>query len=101
MSEKRYKNRLEFQNKIILKQSEQIEELKNQIENLKLEIKEKDKLINSIDFLRSEFNGDVSQIRKYKKEYQKLIQELKDMKKIVNQEVYRGRWKIVRWIINL
>lgn len=99
MNEKSYKKRLEFQQKIISRQSEQIESLKLQIEKLKIECKEKNEIINSVTPLRNELTENVNEIKKYKKEYIKLIQELKKMKKIVNQKVYRGRWKIVRWLI--
>ena len=99
MNEKRYEKRLEFQRKMISKQSEQIESLKKQIEKLKLESIEKDSIINSVDYLRDELNKNVSDIKKYKREYSELIDELKKMKKILNTEVYNGRWKLVKFLI--
>ena len=99
MSEKRYKKRTEFQEKMISRQSEQIESLKSQIIDLKLENEEKDKLINSIDSLREEFIKDIEDIKRYKKEYHALIKELKNMRKILDQTVYKGRWKLVKFII--
>lgn len=101
MNERRYEKRLEFQQKLVSRQYEQIDSLKNEVEKLKLEIKKKDEIISSVNSLRKELSDNINEIKQKKKEYKTLIQELKDMKKIVNQEVYRGRWKIVRWIIKL
>lgn len=99
MSEKKYQKRLEFQQKIISRQSEQIESLKKQIKDLGLESEIKDELIKSVDSLRNDFVRDVDEVKRCKEEYKKLIQELKDMKKILNKEVYNGRWKLVKFLI--
>lgn len=99
MSEKEYKKRLEFQQKMIKKQSEQMDLLKEQIEILKNEIKEKDELINSISPLRKELIENAKECKKYKEEYKSLLNELKKMKEIINKEVYKGRWKIVKFLI--
>lgn len=99
MNEKKYKRKLEFQQKMILRQSEMIDSLKSQIEALKLESKAKDDLIESVDSLRKEFINDVDKVKVYKEEYEKLIQELKDMKKILNQDLYKGRWRLIKFLI--
>lgn len=99
MSVNTYKKKLEFKNKLISRQSKQIESLKLENEKLKQEILEKDEMLNSISYLREELNKNVEEARKYKKEYKQLIEELKKMKKIMNQEVYKGRWKIVKFLI--
>ena len=99
MNEKNYKKRLDFQQKIISRQSEQIESLKSQIEKLKIECKEKDNIINSVTPLRNELTKNVNEIKKYKKEYGKLIQELKKMKNITNQTVYKGWWWLIKFLL--
>lgn len=99
MNEKNYKKRFEFQERMISRQSEQINDLKSQIEKLKLECKAKDEIIESVDSLRKDFIGDIDDIKKYKKQYKKLIQELKDMKKILNQEVYKNKWWLIKFLI--
>ena len=99
MNEKKYKRKLEFQEKLIKKQSEQIEELKSQIEELKMECNLKDAIIDSVSSLRNELKQNVSNIKKYKEEYGNLVSELRKMKEIMNQEVYRGRWKLIRFLI--
>ena len=99
MNERRNKKRLNFQNKMISRQSEQIELLKSKNEKLELELKQKDELINSITPLRDELMRNISEAKKYKKEYKKLVNEVKKMKDILNQTVYKGRWKLIRFLI--
>ena len=99
MNEKNYKKRLDFQEKIISRKNEQIEVLKLEIESLKLKLEEKDELINSVTPLRNELTENVKQVKKYKEEYKILIQDLKKMKEIINQTVYKGRWKLIKFLI--
>lgn len=101
MNEKKYERKLDIQQKKISYQSKQIEDLESLVQKLKLEIEEKNNVISSIEPMRKELAENIAEVKQYKNEYKSLIQELKKMKEIVNQEVYRGRWKIVRWIINL
>lgn len=99
MNEKKYEKRLDFQQKIINRQSEQIEALKTQIEKLTLECQKKDEIINSVEPIRKEMTENINEQRRLKKEYKNLIQELKTMKEIVNQTVYKGRWKLIKFFI--
>lgn len=99
MNEKKYKKKIESQNKIILKQSERMESQNAQIAKLTLEIEEKNNIINSVASLKGELIQKNNDIDKYKKEYKELISELRQMKEILNQEVYNGRWWIVKLLI--
>lgn len=99
MNEKKYKNKIESQNKIISKQSERIEFQNEQIAKLKLEIEEKDNIINSVASLKNELIQNNKDISEYKEEYKKLINELRQMKEILNREVYNGRWWLVKLLI--
>lgn len=99
MSEKNLKKRLEFQQKMISRQSEQIDGLKSKIAELELTIEKKDELIKSVDYLRKELADNINEIKQKKNEYEKLIKELKDMKNIMNKEVYKNRWNLVRLLI--
>lgn len=87
MIENRYKKRYETQIKIVARQREEIASLKSKIEELERECEKKDELINSVEPLRDEF--------------QRLIDELKEMKTIANKKLYKGRWKIIRFLIRL
>lgn len=97
MNEKSYKKRLDFQQKIISRQSEQIESLKSQNEKLMLELQEKDEFIDSVLHLKDELSQNVDDIKNYKNEYKERVEELKKMKKIMNKEVFKNRW----WLIKL
>ena len=99
MNEKRYEKKFEFQQKMISRQSEQIEELKLRNLELELELKKKDEIINSVSSLKDELTQNVNEVKKYKEEYKELINELKKMKEIINKEVYKGRWRIVKFLI--
>lgn len=99
MNEKRHKKKLEIQNKLIARQSEQIENLKSQIQTLQLKCDEKDEIINSVSSLRDELTQNVAEIKQYKQQYKELIEELRKMKTILNQEIYKGKWKLVQFLI--
>lgn len=99
MNEKNYKKRLDFQNQMISRQSQQIDILKSKVEKLEQKLKEKDGIINSVAPLRNELNENIKATKKYKEEYKKLIKELKQMKGIVNQEVYKNRWWLIKYLI--
>ena len=69
------------------------------LEKLKEECKEKDKIINSIEPLREEMAENVKEHKRLKNEYEKSVEELKLMKEIINETVYKGRWKIIKFLI--
>lgn len=99
MNEKRYEKRIETQQKMISYQSKQIEDLELQVRNLRLEIEEKNKIINSIQSLREELLKRIAEINEYKERYKMLIDELRKMKEIINQEVYKGKWWLIKFLI--
>ena len=68
MNEKGYKKRLDFQNKMISRQSKQIDSLKSEIDNLTLKLAEKDKIINSVASLREELSQNVEEVKNKKTE---------------------------------
>lgn len=99
MNDKKLKKKIEIQEKLILKQSEQIESLNAQIAKLKLDIEEKENIINSVSKLKNELIQKNKDIDKYKEEFRSLMDELRKMKEILNQEVYKGRWKLIKFLI--
>lgn len=99
MNEKKLNKKVELQEKLISRQSEQIEKLNVHIAKLKLEIEEKDNIINSVSSLRDELIQKNKDIDKYKEEYRVLIDKIRKMKEILNQEVYKGRWWLVKFLI--
>lgn len=99
MNEKGYKRRLEFQQKMILKQSRQIESLKSQNEKLKLELQEKNDVINSVALLKDELIRNIDDVKRYKEEYRELIKELRKMKETIDKDVYKGRWRLIKHLM--
>jgi chromosome segregation ATPase len=106
MNEKNYEKRLNFQKEIISRKSsenqllkQEIERLNQEIEKLNQKLKDKDEIIHSIEPLRREMEDNIKEHRIRKNEYKDLIEELKLMKEIYNQEVYQGRWKLVKPLI--
>lgn len=99
MSEKRYRRKNEFQKKMISRQTEQIESLKLQIEKLKSECEEKDKIIDSVSSLKAELTESIKKHKELKNEYEGLVKELRMMKKIIDETVYKGRWRLIKFLI--
>ncbi len=99
MNEKKLKKKVELQEKLISRQSEQIEKLNAQVAKLKLEIEERDNIINSVSSLRDELIQKNKDIDKYREKYRVLIDELRKMKEILSQEIYKGRWWLVKFLI--
>ena len=99
MKENKYEKRLDFQEKMIAKQSEQIKLFKSKIEKLEEKCKEKDEIINSVEPLRKELKESVKRHKSLENEYEGLIKELKQMKGIINQEVYKNKWWLIKFLI--
>lgn len=99
MNEKNYKKRLDFQQKVISRKSEENESLRLENEKLKQKLKEKDEIIASVDIMRNEMTENVKEHNRLKSEYQGLIQELRQMKKALNKEVFGNWWWLVRLLI--
>ena len=73
--------------------------LNSQIDKLKLECEEKDRIIHSVSSLKDDLAQNVSEVKKYKEEYKKLITELRKMKAVMNQEVFKGKWRLIKLLI--
>ena len=99
MSVNTYKKKLEFKKKLISRQSEQIEKQKLEIEKLEQKNLELQEMLNSVSYLREELEKNVNDTKKYKKQYQALIKEIKNMKNIMNQEVFKNRWWLIKFLI--
>lgn len=98
---KRSKNnkKFNFKNKIIKKQIDEIEFLKQTVSDLKIDCEEKDRLINSINKLRGDLLDIIDDLKEKGNKYDELIEELREMKKVMNQTVFKGRWKLIRFLL--
>lgn len=96
---KNTKRKNELQKNIIDRQSKQINVLKEKIEDLEEQLQRKDEIINSVAHLKEELSQNLEEVKKHRKEYGNLVKELRMMKEILNQEVYKGKWKLVKFLI--
>ena len=89
----------DLKNQIIQRKNNEIESLKNKISNLQIENLEKDELINSIEILHKELSEVVEDLKSKRDEYDNLVSELREMKKVINEEVFKGRWSLVKLLM--
>lgn len=85
--------------RIIQRQSKEIERLKMEILKLKKKCSDKDDVINSVAPLKEELKDITKELKDKRSEYENLIKELREMKTVMNQRVFKGRWKLVRFLI--
>lgn len=91
--------RSDMKDRIIKRQSEEIDSLKSKIERLNLDSDKKDELIMSVESFRNEMDEILKDIDDKRDKYQNLVDELFEMRKAMDEEVFNGRWKLVRWLI--
>lgn len=100
----------DIKDRTITRQAKEIESLKTEISNLKIMCEEKDAIIKdkenetveftaSIESLRGELKANLNELKQKSKEYDENLAEIKKMKRIFNQELFKGRWKIVKLLI--
>lgn len=97
MNENIYKKKFDFQQKLISKKSKEIECLNIENFNLKQKISEQNEIINSMEPMRNEMAESIEKHKALMCQYKDLINELKQMKKIFDKEVFKGKW----WLIKL
>lgn len=93
------KKKNDRKSRIISRQVDEIGKLKQKISDLEISCNEKDDIIGSIDALLSDMRDTVDGIKKKSEEYDKLVNELKTMKLIMNEEVFKGKWWLVKLLI--
>lgn len=84
---------------IIKSQADEIRKLKDKIAELEEENKKKDDIITSVEPLSDMLQKEIDEVRGKKKEYDKLISDLKKMRNVFNQEVFKGRWNIIKFLM--
>lgn len=89
----------DIKSEIIKRQSDEIESLKKSIEDLNITCEQKDELIGSIDGFRNDLIEVLKDLDDKRNKYNELINELTEMKKIMNREVFRGRWNLIRFLL--
>lgn len=100
MGAKKYSTKeQDVKSKIIQKQADEIKFLEEEVANLKVMCEEKDKIINSISPLREELQSLIDEAKSKMSDYDAGVAEVKKMKKIFDEELYRGRWNLVKLLI--
>ena len=89
----------DIKTRIIKKQIDEIQSLKNNISELEIDVKEKEKITKSITVLQYSFNEILNDLDKQREEYNRLIKELQDMKNTMNEVVFKKKWRLIRFLM--
>lgn len=95
----RKKKKSDLRSQIIVRQVDKIDSLQKQVSLLEIDNVKKDEIINSINALRDDLFETVNELRGKGEEYDKLVAELIQMRNVMNQEVFKGRWKLIRLLL--
>lgn len=98
---KRNKRKTDVRSNIIKRQADEIKALKEQINKLNISAKEKDELIHAVEPLQKELIDTIESVRKKGEEYDRLIEDVKAMRKIFDKEVFKGKWNIIKFLMKL
>lgn len=93
------KTKIDYQSQIIQRKNDEIEALKSKISLLEDEIDEKNKIIKSIEPLRKELVETVEDVKSKRDEYNELMSDLMQMRKIMDEEAFNNQWWIVKKLI--
>lgn len=95
----RMKKRESLRNQILQRKEREIELLKEKIVELQNECNKKDEFIKSIEDMRNELKKSIDDINKRKEEYRSLNEDLRQMKNVFNKTIFKGRWRIIKWLM--
>lgn len=93
------KKRSDLKSQIIVRQIDKIDDLQKIILELKIDCADKDKIINSINALRDDLFDTINTLKQAGQKYDNLIAELMNMRNVMNQTVFKGRWKLIRLLL--
>lgn len=89
----------DMQSRIIKRQRKEIERLKEEIASLQYECRMKDEMIESFDDARYDMKNAARDISSSRDEYARTVKELREMKRVMNQEVFKGRWFLIKLLM--
>jgi len=95
----RYEKKYETQKKIVLRQLDEIEKLKSSISELEIDSEKRTELIDSITDIRTELYEVIDDLSEKREEYTRLIQDLRQMKMVMNQTVFKGKWRLIKLLL--
>lgn len=95
----RYEKKYETQKKIVLRQLDEIEKLKSSIFELEIDSEKRTELIDSITDIRTELYEVIDDLSERREEYTRLIEDLGQMKMVMNQTVFKGKWRLIKLLL--
>jgi flagellar biosynthesis/type III secretory pathway chaperone len=95
----RYEKKYETQKKIVLRQLDEIEKLKSSIFELEIDSEKRTELIDSITDIRTELYEVIDDLSERREEYTRLIEDLRQMKMVMNQTVFKGKWRLIKLLL--
>ena len=95
----RYEKKYETQKKIVLRQLDEIEKLKSSISELEIDSEKRTELIDSITDIRTELYEVIDDLSERREEYTCLIEDLRQMKIVMNQTVFKGKWRLIKLLL--
>lgn len=95
----RYEKKYETQKKIVLRQLDEIEKLKSSISELEIDSEKRTELIDSITDIRTELYEIIDDLSERREEYTRLIEDLRQMKMVMNQTVFKGKWRLIKLLL--
>lgn len=95
----RNKKKSDLKNQVILRQVDKIDSLQKKVSDLEIDNAKKDEIINSINALRDDLFTTVNELNGKSEKYDELLAELMQMRKVMNQTVFKGRWKLIRLLL--
>ena len=95
----RYEKKYETQKKIVLRQLDEIEKLKSSISELEIDSEKRTELIDSITDIRTELYEVIDDLSEKREEYIRLIEDLRQMKMVMNQTVFKGKWRLIKLLL--
>ena len=95
----RYEKKYETQKKIVLRQLDEIEKLESSISELEIDSEKRTELIDSITDIRTELYEVIDDLSERREEYTRLIQDLRQMKMVMNQNVFKGKCRLIKLLL--
>lgn len=82
-----------------MRQLDEIEKLKSSIFELEIDSEKRTELIDSITDIRTELYEVIDDLSERREEYTRLIEDLRQMKMVMNQTVFKGKWRLIKLLL--
>ena len=89
----------DYKSRIIENQKKQIRQLKEIVDKLEIDNKDKQELMFIFNSAYGELKEEISKVRDSQKKCDALIVELKKMRTVMNRTVFKGRWKLIQLLM--